>query len=198
MSNLKKDVRKLTDELDAAGNTTAAIGKGFAMGSVGDAAQLMIEEIERQYPAIMRGEKPDHAKCIGISTEASLAKMIAPGAIVIISPLFVGLVFGYTACAGLLAGIIVSGIQIAFSASNTGGAWENCKKMVEAGELKRSSKEDGTGMLASFVAGLQAKGDAARALSGNPNLSSKDAGFDMTNPIVAADYTHVRKGSLVF
>jgi inorganic pyrophosphatase len=248
MSNLKKDVRKLTDELDAAGNTTAAIGKGFAigsaalvalalfgafitrvsetknievtidildpyafagllfgsmlpywfsaltMGAVGDAAQLMIEEIERQYPAIMRGEKPDHAKCIGISTEASLAKMIAPGAIVIISPLFVGLVFGYTACAGLLAGIIVSGIQIAFSASNTGGAWDNCKKMVEAGELKRSSKEDGTGMLASFVAGLQAKGDAARALSGNPNLSSKEAGFDMTNPIVAADYTHVRKG----
>merc|ERR1740121_3065374 len=142
MSNLKKDVRKLTDELDAAGNTTAAIGKGFAMGSVGDAAQLMIEEIERQYPAIMRGEKPDHAKCIGISTEASLAKMIAPGAIVIISPLFVGLVFGYTACAGLLAGIIVSGIQIAFSASNTGGAWDNCKKYVEGKKLYLDGSKD--------------------------------------------------------
>merc|ERR1712195_223540 len=101
----------MTDELDAAGNTTAAIGKGFAigsaalvalalfgamlpywfsaltMGAVGDAAQLMIEEIERQYPAIMAGGKPDHEKCIGISTEASLSKMIAPGAIVIISPL---------------------------------------------------------------------------------------------------------------
>jgi len=187
MSNLKKEVRKMTDELDAAGNTTAAIGKGFAigsaalvalalfgafitrvsetldkpitidilnpyafagllfgamlpywfsaltMGAVGDAAQLMIEEIERQYPAIMAGGKPDHEKCIGISTEASLSKMIAPGAIVIISPLFIGLVFGHVACAGLLAGIIVSGIQIAFSASNTGGAWDNCKKMVEAG-----------------------------------------------------------------
>jgi len=248
MSNLKKEVRQLTDELDAAGNTTAAIGKGFAigsaalvalalfgafitrvsetknievtidildpyafagllfgamlpywfsaltMGAVGDAAQLMIEEIERQYPGIMAGGKPDHAKCIGISTEASLAKMIAPGAIVIISPLFVGLVFGYTACAGLLAGIIVSGIQIAFSASNTGGAWDNCKKMVEAGQLKRSHKEDGTGMLATFVKKLQEKGDAARQLSGNPNLTTKEAGFDMTNPIKVSDYTHVRKG----
>merc|ERR1712083_88434 len=64
-----------------------------------------------------------------------MGRMIAPGCIVIISPLFVGLVFGYEALAGLLAGIIVSGIQIAFSASNTGGAWDNAKKYVEAGKL---------------------------------------------------------------
>jgi len=64
--------------------------------------------------------------------------MIAPGAIVILSPLVVGCLFGYQATAGLLAGIIVSGIQIAFSASNTGGAWDNCKKMVEAGKLERT------------------------------------------------------------
>merc|ERR1712083_1276319 len=70
-----------------------------------------------------------------------MGRMIAPGCIVIISPLFVGMLFGYQATAGLLAGIIVSGIQIAFSASNTGGAWDNCKKFVEAGKLKRSDEQ---------------------------------------------------------
>lgn len=67
--------------------------------------------------------------------------MIAPGAIVIISPLAIGMLFGYQATAGLLAGIIVSGIQIAFSASNTGGAWDNCKKFVEAGKLMRTKEQ---------------------------------------------------------
>merc|ERR1711970_1606068 len=67
--------------------------------------------------------------------------MVAPGCIVIISPLVVGMVFGYKALAGLLSGIIVSGIQIAFSASNTGGAWDNCKKYVEGGKLMRSEKQ---------------------------------------------------------
>lgn len=89
----------------------------------------------------MKGEKPDHEKCIKISTTASLTKMILPGAIVIISPLAIGMLFGYQATAGLLAGIIVSGIQIAFSASNTGGAWDNCKKMVEAGKLERTEEQ---------------------------------------------------------
>lgn len=125
----------------------------LTMGAVGDAAQQMIEEIERQYPKIMEGEAPDHTKCISISTAASLTKMIAPGAIVIISPLACGMIFGYRAVAGLLAGIIVSGIQIAFSASNTGGAWDNCKKMVEAKQLKRSGDFD-TGMLKGFVDAL--------------------------------------------
>lgn len=64
--------------------------------------------------------------------------MIAPGAIVILSPIVIGLLFGYNAVSGMLAGTIVSGIQIAFSASNTGGAWDNAKKYVEAGKLKRS------------------------------------------------------------
>jgi len=199
MSNCDKVVRERTDELDAAGNTTAAIGKGFAIGSaclvalalfgafitrveelqkakggadvtidildpytfsgllfgamipyafsaltmaaVGRAAKDMISEIQRQFPGIMAGEAPDHTKCIEISTKASLTKMIAPGAIVILSPLVVGMLFGYQATVGLLVGIIVSGIQIAFSASNTGGAWDNCKKMVEAGKLHRSPEQ---------------------------------------------------------
>merc|ERR1719181_925198 len=163
------------------------------MGAVGDAAQLMIEEIERQYPLIVdEGKAPDHAKCIGISTEASLARMIAPGAIVIISPLLVGLVFGHIACAGLLAGIIVSGIQIAFSASNTGGAWDNCKKMVEAGKLFRSGDAN-KGMLKNFVDALQAKGDAARKLANNPNLTEKQTGYDMSQPIDPTKYQQVRK-----
>jgi len=198
MSRLSKEVRENTDELDAAGNTTAAIGKGFAIGSaalvalalfgafvkrvdafhetshstidilhplafagimfgamlpywfsaltmkaVGDAAEQMIEEITAQAPGIVSGEKePDHEKCIAISTQASLNKMIAPGCIVILSPLLVGLLFGYKALAGLLAGVITSGIQIAFSASNTGGAWDNCKKYVEAGKLMVEDKKN--------------------------------------------------------
>jgi inorganic pyrophosphatase len=194
MCNLDKEVRVKTDALDAAGNTTAAIGKGFAIGSaclvalalfgayvtrvaelapsafnvnilepytfagllfgamipyafsaltmsaVGTAAEEMIVEIRDQIPKIKRGEAgyPDHHRCIAISTEASLKKMIAPGAIVILSPIVMGLLFGYNAVSGMLAGTIVSGIQIAFSASNTGGAWDNAKKYVEAGKLKRS------------------------------------------------------------
>lgn len=107
----------------------------LTMEAVGTAAEDMIAEIVRQEPLILAGADPDHAKCIEISTKASLARMIAPGCIVIISPLVVGLVFGYQALSGLLAGIIVSGIQIAFSASNTGGSWDNCKKYLEAGKL---------------------------------------------------------------
>jgi H+-translocating diphosphatase len=140
----------------------------------------------------MAGTPPDHEKCIAISTDASLAKMIAPGAIVIIAPLATGMIFGYRAVAGLLAGIIVSGIQIAFSASNTGGAWDNCKKMVEAGQLSRSGTADG-GMLKNFVDALQEKGDAARRLANDPNLTREQTGFDMTNPINPEAYRVVRK-----
>jgi inorganic pyrophosphatase len=57
--------------------------------------------------------------------------MIAPGALVILSPLVAGIFFGPAAVEGLLAGSIVSGVQVAISASNTGGAWDNCKKEIE-------------------------------------------------------------------
>jgi inorganic pyrophosphatase len=100
----------------------------------------MIVEIREQVPHIKRGEAgyPKHDSCVAISTEASLKKMIAPGSIVILSPLVFGTLFGYRFVSGMLAGTIVSGIQIAFSASNTGGAWDNAKKYVEAGKLERS------------------------------------------------------------
>merc|ERR1712185_842889 len=75
--------------------------------------------------------KPNYQGCIAISTNASLVKMIAPGALVILSPLVAGIFFGPAAVEGLLAGAIVSGVQVAISASNAGGAWDNCKKEIE-------------------------------------------------------------------
>ena len=162
MTGLHPGVRRFTDQLDAAGNTTAAIGKGFAIGSaclvglalfgafvtragittvnilkplefsflligamlpyafsaltmsaVGLAANEMIAEIRRQFmnPRIRdKTEEPDYATCIAISTNASMKKMIAPGVLVIGSPLVAGFVFGPAAVSGLLAGIIVSGV----------------------------------------------------------------------------------------
>jgi len=186
MSWLPSTIRDRTDALDAAGNTTAAVGKGFAIGSaalvglalfgafvtrvqgksvdilqptqfagllvgamlpyafsamtmtaVGDAAFTMMEFIIKDYnngqEEIKAGRKykPDYQGCITISTNASLVKMIAPGALVILTPLVAGLFFGPAAVEGLLAGAIVSGVQVAISASNTGGAWDNCKKEIE-------------------------------------------------------------------
>merc|ERR1712039_914760 len=185
MAGLPETVRGLTDCLDAAGNTTAAIGKGFAIGSaalvslalfgaytvradvdkvdildpwvftgllfgammpyaiaamtmksVGKAANEMVKECLEQFPGIMNnGAKPDYEKCIRISTQASLKEMIAPGALVIFSPLVAGLGFGKNCCAGMLSGALVSSVQLAISMSNTGGAWDNSKKYISAGGL---------------------------------------------------------------
>jgi len=185
MSKMHETVRGLTDCLDAAGNTTAAIGKGFAIGSaalvslalfgaytvranvtdvdildpwvftgllfgamipyafaamtmksVGKAANDMVKECMEQFPKIMNGQmEPDYERCIKISTEASLREMIAPGALVILSPLVAGTGFGKNACAGLLSGALVSSVQLAISMSNTGGAWDNSKKYISAGGL---------------------------------------------------------------
>ena len=200
MSGLPSQIRDKTDALDAAGNTTAAVGKGFAIGSaclvglalfgafitrigdtsvdilkptqfagllvgamlpywfsamtmkaVGDAAFEMMNFIIKDYNAgqeeIRKGNKynPDYQGCIQISTDASLKKMILPGVLVIGSPLVAGFLFGPTATAGVLAGAIVSGVQVAISASNTGGAWDNAKKQVEADRSKHraAAKEAG-------------------------------------------------------
>jgi len=187
MCHMGKFVRDRTDDLDAAGNTTAAIGKGFAIGSaalvslalfgafvtragiaergvnilepitfagllvgamlpywffamtmksVGLAANQMVDNIREQFAdgGIMAGTKePDYQQCVKISTDASLREMIAPGALVMLSPCIVGVVFGVEAVCGLLAGSLVSGVQMAVSSSNTGGAWDNAKKYIEAG-----------------------------------------------------------------
>merc|ERR1719337_786248 len=193
MAELPESVREKTDALDAAGNTTAAIGKGFAIGSaalvslaltaafvtrtavldrgvnmlnpvvfsclligsmlpywfsamtmksVGIAAMEMVKEVKRQFdtiPGLLEGAPghapPDHARCIKISTDASLREMVPPAILVMTAPIVTGMFFGVEAVVGLLAGGLVSGVQLAISASNTGGAWDNAKKFVEKGGL---------------------------------------------------------------
>ncbi len=77
----------------------------------------------------------DPEECIKISTSASLQQMIVPGVMVVFTPLVIGMLFGPRANAGYLAGVIVSGVQMAISSSNSGGAWDNAKKYIEAGGL---------------------------------------------------------------
>ena len=79
--------------------------------------------------------KPDYERCIAISTQASLREMIAPGCLVIVTPVLAGALFGVESVSGLLTGAIVSSVQLAISMSNTGGAWDNSKKYTEKGEL---------------------------------------------------------------
>ena len=186
MSDLPKEVRQRTDILDSVGNTTAAVGKGFAiasaaltalalfaayvtftgidginifkadvlamlfvgamipvvfsalaMESVGKAAMEMVEEVRRQFreiPGIMEGTGvPEYAKCVDISTKAALKEMILPGLITILTPIFVGLVFGAEPLGGYMAGVCVSGVMWAIFQNNAGGAWDNAKKSFEAG-----------------------------------------------------------------
>ncbi len=200
MVGLESEVRRRTDILDSAGNTTAAIGKGFAIGaailtslalfaafitiseklmgapitmslldpmvftsvfigavlpflftamtmkSVGKAAFAMIEEVRLQFrniPGIMEGTgKPDYAKCVAISTQAALKEMIAPGILIMGTPLVIGFLFGVEAVAGCLAGSLVCGGVLAISSSNSGGAWDNAKKYIEAGNLGGKGSEE--------------------------------------------------------
>ncbi|MCZ6603172.1 MAG: sodium-translocating pyrophosphatase [Planctomycetota bacterium] len=183
-------VRETTDRLDAAGNTTAAIGKGFAIGSaaltslalfsayqaasgveqiditkpeviiglllggtlvllfsaltmraVGRAANLMIEEVRRQFREIkglLEGKaEPDYARCVEISTRAGIVEMIAPGIIAVTVPLAVGALpfLGKEALGGLLAGALATGVLFAIFMANAGGAWDNAKKYIEGGAL---------------------------------------------------------------
>ena len=200
MVGLEQEVRRRTDILDSAGNTTAAIGKGFAIGaailtslalfaafitaastlagepismslldplvytslfigavlpflftamtmkSVGKAAFDMIEEVRRQFkeiPGIMEGTgEPDYAQCVAISTQAALREMVAPGILIMGTPLIAGFLFGVEAVAGLLAGSLVAGGVLAIASSNSGGAWDNAKKYIEAGNLGGKGSEE--------------------------------------------------------
>ena len=186
MSELPEEVRGRTDILDSVGNTTAAVGKGFAiasaaltalalfaayvtftgidginifkadvlaalfvggmipvvfsalaMKSVGKAAMDMVMEVRRQFkeiPGIMEGTgTPEYGKCVEISTKAALREMTLPGALTIITPVVIGLIFGAEPLGGYMAGVCVSGVMWAIFQNNAGGAWDNAKKSFEAG-----------------------------------------------------------------
>jgi len=194
MSHQPAEVRERTDKLDAVGNTTAAIGKGFAIGSaamtalalfaafmqqakvasidvsnpivmaglfiggmlpflfssmamnaVGEAAMEMIQEVRRQFreiPGLLEGTaRPDTAKCVAISTDAAIKRMVLPGMMAVVTPVVVGFVFGAEALGGVLAGVTVSGVCMAIFMSNAGGAWDNAKKSFEGGGY---TMEDGS------------------------------------------------------
>ena len=191
MAGLDPEVREVTDALDSLGNTTAAIAKGFAVGSaaltalalfksfefaviaaggslslnigevdvfiglfvgamlpflfaaltidaVGRAAHQMIEEVRRQFREIpglregLPGVYPDSARCVAISTKASLKEMIIPGSLAIVVPLAIGFI-NIDALGGFLAGALVTGFCLAIFMANAGGAWDNAKKYIEAG-----------------------------------------------------------------
>jgi K(+)-stimulated pyrophosphate-energized sodium pump len=113
------------------------IFSSLAIRAVGEAAMSMVEEVRRQFrtiPGIMEGTgKPEYDKCVAISTEASIRKMVLPGAITIISPLVIGFLMGPEALGGFLAGATVSGVLMGMFQNNAGGAWDNAKKSFEKG-----------------------------------------------------------------
>ena len=194
MSGLGAEVRKRTDALDSLGNTTAATGKGFAIGSaaltalalvasyidqvkliapdynfdlsvmnppvliglligamlpfvfaaltmesVGRAAQSIVVEVRRQFksiPGLMEGKaEPDYRSCVDLCTKSALHEMVLPAILAIVVPVIVGLLMGVVGVTGMLAGATVSGFVLAIMMSNSGGAWDNAKKYIEADHL---------------------------------------------------------------
>ena len=199
MAGLEEEVRSRTDALDSLGNTTAATGKGFAIGSaaltalalivsytdkveslggtlslsvtnpsvliglfigamlpflfsaftmkaVGRAAQKIVVEVRRQFKEIkglMEGKADaDYETCVDICTRSSLKEMILPAALGILAPIVVGLILGVNGVVGMLAGALISGFAIAIMMANSGGAWDNAKKYIEAGNFGGKGSEN--------------------------------------------------------
>ena len=200
MTGMGEENRKVTDEIDAVGNTTKAVTKGFAIasaalaalamiqafqfeaahvfeglmeldysltnpavvvgllvgglvpfiitgqliGGVSRAAGRMVDEVRRQFkadPGILDGSsKPDYAMCVDIATVASIKELWKSAAVAIASPIVLGVLLGPTAVAGLLMGSVVTGIFLAYHLANTGGAWDNAKKLVEMRGQKGSEE----------------------------------------------------------
>jgi len=139
MSELPHEVRETTDKLDAVGNSTAAVGKGFAIGSAALTALSLFaaykEAVDKltSEPLIIDVTDPaDYKRCVEISTHSSLKQMILPGVLAIIVPVIIGL-WSVKALGGLLAGALVTGVLMAIMMANAGGAWDNGKKQIEGG-----------------------------------------------------------------
>lgn len=201
MAKLDPEVRRITDRLDSVGNTTAAIGKGFAIGSaslaalsllasylysqagindivgfdlninmintltlagalvgaaipyyfsglliesVANAAAAMVDEVRRQFkefPGILDGsQKPDYTRCIKISSAGALKEMVLPAMISVCTPLASGFLLGADFVGGMLVGTTLSGIMLALFAANSGGAWDNAKKLIESDGVEGHGK----------------------------------------------------------
>ena len=220
MIHLDPSIREKTDALDAAGNTTAAIGKGFAIGSaalvslalfgafitrsqqdsvnilnplefsglllgamlpyafsaltmksVGKAANEMVQEVRRQFQLMKTDPtfQPEYARCVEISTNSSLKEMILPGIMVMMSPIVLGWLFGPKSVAGLLAGILISGVQMAISMANSGGGWDNAKKYIENQRIYAKDDPGFSDLKAAAVTG-DTVGDPMKDTSG-PSLN---------------------------
>ncbi|MGI4870802.1 MAG: sodium-translocating pyrophosphatase [Janthinobacterium lividum] len=121
------------------------IFSALAITAVGQAAMAMVQEVRRQFreiPGIMEGTgRPEYEKCVAISTEAAIRKMVAPGAIALLTPIAIGFLFGPEVLGGTLAGVTVSGVLMAMFQSNAGGAWDNAKKSFEKGVLVNGKME---------------------------------------------------------
>ena len=202
MAHLDAKVRERTDALDSLGNTTAATGKGFAIGSaaltalaliasfidqvklqlptfsleqlnitnpnvmvglfvgsvlpfifaaltmesVGKAAQGIVVEVRRQFKEIvglMDGKaEPDYASCVSICTSAAQREMIIPSVLAVAAPIVAGFFLGVYGVAGMLLGSTITGFILAIMLSNAGGAWDNAKKHIEAGNLGGKGSEE--------------------------------------------------------
>ncbi|WP_151087670.1 sodium-translocating pyrophosphatase [Hymenobacter baengnokdamensis] len=121
------------------------IFSALAITAVGQAAMAMVQEVRRQFreiPGIMEGTgRPEYEKCVAISTEAAIRKMVAPGAIALLTPILIGFLFGPEVLGGTLAGVTVSGVLMAMFQSNAGGAWDNAKKSFEKGVMVNGKME---------------------------------------------------------
>jgi K(+)-stimulated pyrophosphate-energized sodium pump len=220
MAALPPETRDITDSLDAVGNTTAAIGKGFAIGSaaltaiilfaafvqaagidpamlnivnpillcglfigamipflfsslsmdaIGVSAFAMIEEVRRQFrerPGILEDTQvPDYARCVDISTQSALRHMVLPGLIAVLAPLAAGFLGGPALLAGLLAGVTVSGVLLAIFMSNSGGAWDNAKKLIEGREVEGKGSDSHKAAVVGDTVGDPFKDTAGPALN---------------------------------
>jgi K(+)-stimulated pyrophosphate-energized sodium pump len=121
------------------GAMMAFMFSGMLMNAVGRAAAKMVEEVRRQFreiKGILEGEtEPDYATCVAISTKGAQVEMIVPSLLAIVIPIVTGLIFGIAGTMGLLVGGLSSGFVLAIFMANSGGAWDNAKKYIEAGNL---------------------------------------------------------------